>query len=821
MKRLSPWLAFAGGIIVLALVLPLFLPAQPHDVRVTRTDAQRIADEAAAQLGVAPHKLWSAMSWKTSPMLDRELERDPKRREKAADDPVIGPRLGAYHVNYYQHKVSKFPASYLFVMVSGRTGEVISSRLRPRADVAGTHPTEQQLRLRADAFVHSRAFPGAPNPQFESARPTILRTRTDWVFRYRVPSTFPIGKAVPLLNVYFSGDRFSGWDLSEEYADGKSFDGDNGGDIAVSLLRFATMFAVLLVLLIVFLRKYHAGEVGVETASVLFVCTLLLFIVIDVAIHGPAAEGVGMGGIDARWTSYAQIGFKLLFTDLPISLLMFLAWAVGESVARERWGDRLASFEALLRRDPINATVGHSVMHGLLAAPALAASAFGIAAIPLFFHAAWPDIGSGTQWVVYLGGPLMLVLCGAIDALLFPIGALLGVLAFASRRRVLWAGVVVALVLGVAGGMSEPPLAPTLLRFAFGFGGIAAAIVIFLATDLLTTVTAVFFGSMLLYGLPLIVEARGEMLTGLLIAMAAPLLMAIVFAVAGLMTRREVVYSHDDLAPHVKRIIERERVKAEIDAANRIQAALLPLDVPELAGASVASHYRAATEIGGDYFDFLPLPNGEIGIAFGDVSGHGLTSGIVMAMAKSALLVQVGADSSPRVVLEVLNDIVIKTAPKRILMTFFFGLLDPATGTLRFASAGHLDPYVYRAVNGRIEPLSSWGFPLGVRRRDPFREHTVEFSSGDRLILYSDGLIEAVDDDGEPFGFDRFERVLADAGRMTADEIKKSLLAAVKKFTHNRPPEDDQTLVVVSFDEVAAQRAYPARVAAEAAEAVN
>ena len=105
--------------------------------------------------------------------------------------------------------------------------------------------------------------------------------------------------------------------------------------------------------------------------------------------------------MDARLTSYAQVGFKLLFIDLPMSLLMFLAWAVGESVARERWGDRLASFEALLRRDPINATVGRSVMRGLLTAPAVAASAFAIAAVPLFLHFAYPDLGSGTQYVLW------------------------------------------------------------------------------------------------------------------------------------------------------------------------------------------------------------------------------------------------------------------------------------------------------------------------------------------------------------------------------------------------------------------------------------
>ena len=130
-----------------------------------------------------------------------------------------------------------------------------------------------------------------------------------------------------------------------------------------------------------------------------------------------------------------------------------------------------------------------------------------------------------------------------------------------------------------------------------------------------------------------------------------------------------------------------------------------------------------------------------------------------------------------------------------------------SSSTLRHASAGHLDPYVYRAGSKRLESLSSWGFPLGVRRRDPFREHTVCFEPGDRLILYSDGLIEALDDDGNPFGFDRFEQVLRDCGPKSAEEIKKTLLQSVRKFTRNRPPEDDQTLVVVSFEEEVAGEA--------------
>jgi hypothetical protein len=384
------------------------------------------------------------------------------------------------------------------------------------------------------------------------------------------------------------------------------------------------------------------------------------------------------------------------------------------------------------------------------------------------------------------------------------------VLAFARSRRALPLGIIAAMILGTVGS-TLLPLEPFLMRIVFGFGGILAAVAIFLAYDLLASAVALFLGVLVVGFLPLMTAARGEVLTHLALVITVPMLLMILFAVAGLMTKREVTYTYEDLAPHVKRIVERERVKAEIDAANRIQAALLPLESPSLAGATFASHYRAATEIGGDYFDFLALPTGEIGIAFGDVSGHGLTSGIVMAMAKAALLVQVDVDPSPKVVMHVLNEIVIKTAPKRIMMTFFFGLLEPQSQTLRFSSAGHLDPYVYRAGKERLEPLSSWGFPLGVRRREPFREHTVEFSAGDRIILYSDGLIEAVDDDGEPFGFERFEQTILACGDQSAEEIKKALLASVKKFTRNRPPEDDQTLVVVSFEEVgsAALRALP------------
>jgi hypothetical protein len=397
------------------------------------------------------------------------------------------------------------------------------------------------------------------------------------------------------------------------------------------------------------------------------------------------------------------------------------------------------------------------------------------------------------------------ILTSLSTAITIAVGSFLFVMGSLRRKVSRPVAMLVAVALGTVVSMATP-LTPEVWSLVFGFGIVAAAALVFVLWDLLAATVTLFGATLMLQLLPFARVATGDALVMPLVAASIPLGLILAAAIAGLLTRREIEYRYDDLAPHVRRIVERERVKAEIDAANRIQAALLPACDPTIDGMTVSSHYRAATEIGGDYFDFLELGNERIGVAFGDVAGHGLTSGIVMAMAKAALLVQVMHDASPVRVMEVLNDNVMKTAPPRMMMTFFFGILDPARQTLRFSSAGHLDPYLYRVATGKLECLSSWGFPLGVKRREPFRELTVQFQPGDRLVLYSDGLIEAVDDRGEPFGFDRFERVLEGTASQSAEEIKKAVLSSVKKFTNNRPPEDDQTLVVFSFEEATLER---------------
>ena len=780
------------GAAVLAALLPRFETAQPRGLSITRPAAVRIADAEATRLGIPVGESFRVETWEQSLLVEQEVAGDAATRLALERDPVVGPRLGAYRVTYFRKGLEKYP-EFGYVLV-GKDGTVLGARARARSEEAGGRPAEDEVRSAADRFVASRSFPGAPSLEFDGARPNVLKDRVDHVLRYRVPYSGPPETVSFFLNVYFVGDRLSGWELDEESRDGRAFRYELGGSIVTTLVRFVVVFGLLFVLLGIFLRKYHAGEVGVGTGAWLFGAQLLLFLALEVLVARAQSFNVGFGGTDAFQTALAQAAIAFLFLDVPLATLVFLSWSVGESYARERWGERLASFDALLRRDAVNASVGGALLTGLLLAPVVAAATLLPYLPALFFGGARPVLGELSNLVLESeAGPATMTLAGLAFAIPTAVVGLLFTLSAFHRRRLLWVGLIAAAALGSVLVTGLAPVGPEMTRFLLGFGAPLAAAGVFLAKDLLASAVSLFGATLLLGLLPLT-----RSLEGAAAALLVPLLLLLALAIAGLATRRTVEYRYEDLAPHVKRIVERERVKAEIDAANRIQAALLPSSDPKLPGVVVASHYRAATEIGGDYFDFLPLPGGRIGLAFGDVAGHGLTSGIVMAMAKSALLVQAGHDPSPVRVMEALNETVRKTAPKRMLMTFFFGVLDPATGELRYASAGHLDPYVVRAGGGAPEPLSAWGFPLGVKRRTPFVEHVAHLGPGDRLVLYSDGLIEALDDDGEPFGFTRFEQVLAGAAREGADTMRQSLLSAVRKFTRNRPPEDDQTLVVLS-----------------------
>ncbi len=242
-------------------------------------------------------------------------------------------------------------------------------------------------------------------------------------------------------------------------------------------------------------------------------------------------------------------------------------------------------------------------------------------------------------------------------------------------------------------------------------------------------------------------------------------------------------------------LVDRLRVRDELEVARSLQRDLLPRQAPELPGYRVAHSYRTANEIGGDYYDFLPLADGRLAIAVGDASGHGISAGLLMAIANATLKTALDLDPSPPAVLSLLNRVLFRTGGKRAFMTFFYGALDLATGELEYAGAGHPYPLLRRR-RGTLEELGEGSMPLGLKRQGAYVSRRTTIEHGDLLVLYSDGIPEAAGGaDGDTFGFERLHGLLAQPDRPQA--IHDRILAALDRHLGEQPINDDLTLVVL------------------------
>lgn len=256
-----------------------------------------------------------------------------------------------------------------------------------------------------------------------------------------------------------------------------------------------------------------------------------------------------------------------------------------------------------------------------------------------------------------------------------------------------------------------------------------------------------------------------------------------------------------ELATKQQELKEQERVLQELATARKIQQAMLPSAAPESKTLNIDFYAQSASEVGGDYFDFLPLDDHRMAIVIGDVTGHGVPAALLMAMVRSCLHTQVLSNHQISDVMRVANRTVYQGSYERRLMTFFYSILDTRTGHLRFANAGHLHPYLFRSKDGRLEQLDSSAYPLGVKAASNYREQELQLADGDLMVFYSDGIIEAMNPEGEEFGFERMEAAIARHGHRSASEIVTALLLDWKGFTQGgeRPPEDDVTVVAVKF----------------------
>ncbi len=786
----------------IAVLFPRAFPLISLDASASRSLIIDTALERLRELGEPVDDAYTVTQYNSSALLERRLQLSSAQQD--ADGSAARLRDSWLAASLIRWEVVVYPPGartndWTYRARLDRDGEILGMRKQVPEEVVTPSPTEDEAQAQAWLYLEQHGFDRAdfePRPEFRRSEKGD-RVNLTLEFRHRekiLGDDFPYGIAV-----YFAGDELAGFGRWYDDPDAETVQRDFGRIPLLFIGNVTLYFLLTLLVAVPFLKRYHDGQLGVRRGIQLHLMCIVLGIVATVVTARGISQGTNFGLASRQQTTWVFGAIIYLFNYLTLAVLAFMAWSVGESLCRQRWPQKLAAFDAVFRLRWANATVGLSALRGvalgiigsaLLLVMVVMVRAFGAAPMAAFNYAdngasAFPALAwFGTIFAVTV--PVFLLVFLMVPcALMLKLG----------ERRGLLVAVIPASLLTWGIGYLLLPLTwnPLLGLVVAGIGLFG-----FRYGDFLTALLAGLFMATLPAVLPSLYASDPTLATHgwiPLLLLAAPLIASL----RHVGTDHEFVYTYDDVPPHVRRIAERERQRVELETARGIQSAILPELPPQLNGVQIAHCYFPATEVGGDFYDVLALDDGRLAVAVGDVAGHGVSSGLVMSMAKSALAVQVTFDPAVESVVATLNRMVYQSARARLLTTLCYALVDPVRGEMVYASAGHLFPYRV-SESGEVMPLSASAYPLGVRVKLETQVRTESLAPGDSIFLYSDGLVEArPHDSDEQFGFDRLEASLGRHAALPPMAMRDAVLGDVEAFTGGHPRDDDLTVLVLKI----------------------
>ena len=235
--------------------------------------------------------------------------------------------------------------------------------------------------------------------------------------------------------------------------------------------------------------------------------------------------------------------------------------------------------------------------------------------------------------------------------------------------------------------------------------------------------------------------------------------------------------------------------------ARGIQASLIPPGNPKIPGCSVSGYWQAARQVSGDFYDFIPLRDGSWGIVVADVADKGIPAALFMALCRTILRAVAISRVDPAEALMRANEIIDQDTQSDLFVTVFYAIWDPESGKICYANAGHNPPLLLRH-DGSSTLLTQHGMALGILPDIEMHSHTIHFSPGDTLLLYTDGVTEAINADMDEFGLDRLRHAVNHTRYTDADHITKSITRAIQSHAGDTPQFDDITLVVVKREAI-------------------
>ncbi len=792
LRDLGIWSAIGlAGAALLAWSFPRAFPLLPAEWSISRAEAEAIALERLRDLGepveggyVAVHLLGDLQLERRLQLVAAEVGWEAVRDSAPARDQLL------WEVFVYAPAADSRNWAYRAQVT--RTGEVLLLLKQTAEPGEGELPDDGAALQRSARYLERQGFDLARFAEPEIQRDEV-GTRDQLQVRYPMRED-AVGNVVPYgVAVRFEGDGIYGFATWLDEPDRDELRRIFRQGQVVGMGQWVVLYFLLPLVAVPFLRRYHDGQLGVRRGVQLLLLGLAAGLVLVLLNSRIFAEGSNIGFLSRRQTTWFIGGFVLVGQFFPLAALGLMSWSVGEFFCRQRWPQKLASMDALFRLKWNNATVALSSLRGLAGGLVMAGTLFfastlaqerGVWAVSGFaFHGAdgpLPALANVAGAVAVV--PMFLFVC-----LLVP--------CWATSR---W-GSALGLAVSIAAAAAFTPQVMVLpLEWGWPMAALVAAVpvLLFRFGDLLSALLAAVSSSVAIAAAPALFAGDPALQShgwAALLLVSAPLLLSL----RHLGSDSKFVYTYDDVPPHVRRIAERERQRVEIETARNIQSSILPQLPPQVNGVEIAHSYLPASEVGGDFYDVLALEDGRLAVAVGDVAGHGVSSGLVMSMAKSALAVQVTFDPEVQSVFATMNRTIYQSARRRLLSTLCYALLDPARRELLYASAGHVFPYRV-SPGGDVEALTSESYPLGVRGDIDVRVRTSKVEPGDSVFLYSDGLVEATPEShDEQFGFERLEDSLRRHAAKPPHELRDAVLEDVEAFTRRQVRDDDLTVLVL------------------------
>jgi sigma-B regulation protein RsbU (phosphoserine phosphatase) len=241
--------------------------------------------------------------------------------------------------------------------------------------------------------------------------------------------------------------------------------------------------------------------------------------------------------------------------------------------------------------------------------------------------------------------------------------------------------------------------------------------------------------------------------------------------------------------------VEKGRLERELEMARKVQASLLPPEMPHLPGWDFSARWLPARQVAGDYYDFIPLSSG-LGLVIADVTDKGLPAALFMVFSRSIVRTSLARAATPAEGIANANQVICAESTHGLFVTLVYALLDPQSGELVYVNAGHNPPLLYRQKERRLNSLHLTGIPLGIEADAPYQQRSVSLAPGDFLVLYTDGVTEAIDANQEEFGMERLEEVIVAHQDEPASAILEAVEKAIDGFTGSSSLFDDITILI-------------------------